>query len=78
MEILLKTILGLIALASILVLKFVAKDFYNVRKKEGYDNLSIWEKIKFNTVFYFILTSIVSFFVFLVYFIIIPIQINHV
>lgn len=75
MIILLKIILGLIAIANALVFRFVTKDFIKVRKTEGYDNLSIWEKMRFSSVFYFVLMALVSLFVFLVYFIAIPIQI---
>lgn len=62
------------ALANIFVFRFVIKDFNRVRKSEGYDNLSIWEKVKFSSVFTFILMSLVSLFVFLTYFIVVPIQ----
>lgn len=75
MIIILKIILGLMAIANILVFRFVTKDFIKVRKTDGFDNLSIWEKMRFSSVFYFILTALVSLFVFLSYFIIAPIQI---
>ena len=75
MIIVLKIILGLLALASILIGKFVWQDFFKVRKREGYDMLSIWEKIRFISVFYFILMALVSLLVFFFYFIIVPIQI---
>lgn len=61
-------------LASILAGRFVARDFNKVRKSTGYDDLSIWEKIKFSSVFYFILMALSSLCVFLTYFVIIPIQ----
>jgi hypothetical protein len=76
MIIVLKIILGLLAIADILVLRYVAGDFKKVRKTEGYDNLSIWEKLRFTSVFYFLLTALVSLFVFLGYFIVVPLQIN--
>jgi len=75
MIVLLKIILGLMALANIFVFRFVTKDFISVRKTDGFDNLSIWEKIRFSSTFYFILTALVSLFVFLVYFVIVPMQI---
>lgn len=75
MIILLKIILGLIAVANILIGRFVAQDFSKVRKSEGYDNLSVWEKIRFTSVFYFILMALTSLFFFLIYFIVIPLQI---
>lgn len=63
------------AIADILVGIFVWRDFSKIRKSDGYDNLSIWEKIKFSSVFFFILTALVSLLTFLIYFTIIPIQI---
>lgn len=63
------------ALANIFIFRFIAKDFIKIRKTDGYDNLSIWEKIRFSSIFYFISTAILSLFVFLLYFAIIPIQI---
>lgn len=75
MIIVLKVILGLMALANIFVFRFITKDFVKVRKTDGFDSLSIWEKMRFNTIFYFMFMALVSLFVFLVYFIIIPIQI---
>lgn len=75
MIILLKIILGLVAIADILIGRFVIQDFSKVRKSEGYDNLSIWEKIRFTSVFYFILMALTSLLFFLLYFIVIPIQI---
>ena len=75
MIIVLKIILLLIAIADIIICRITLKDFISVRKNDGYDNLSIWEKIKFSTVFYFLLMALVSLFTFLAYFIIIPIQI---
>lgn len=76
MIILLKVILGLMAIATIFIFRFVTKDFLKIKKSNGYDNLSIWEKLRFSSVFYFLLLSLVSLFVFLVYFTIIPMQIN--
>ncbi len=63
------------ALANIFVFRFITKDFVKVRKTEAYDNLSIWEKMRFSSVFYFMFMALVSLFVFLIYFIIVPIQI---
>lgn len=62
------------ALANAFVFRFVTKDFMKVRKTDGYDNLSIWEKMRFSSVFYFMFMALVSLFTFLVYFIIIPMQ----
>ena len=78
MILILKIILGLMGVANIFICKTILKDFMNVRKTEGYDNLSIWEKMKFSSVFYFMFMSLVSLFIFLVYFIIVPLQIVYV
>ena len=75
MIIVLKIILGLMAVANAFVFRFITKDFLKVRKTEGYDNLSIWEKLRFSSIFYFMFTALISLFVFLIYFIIVPIQI---
>ncbi len=63
------------AVANAFVFRFITKDFLKVRKTEGYDNLSIWEKLRFSSIFYFMFTALISLFVFLIYFIIVPIQI---
>ena len=76
MIIILKIILSIIAIANIFVFRTVLKDFMKVRKTEGYDNLSIWEKMKFSSIFSFMFTSLLSLFIFLIYFVIIPIQIG--
>jgi len=75
MIILLKIILGLLSVANILIFRFIYKDFYKIKKSEGYDSLSIWEKFRFSSIFFFILTSSLSLLVFLIYFIVVPIQI---
>jgi len=76
MIIILKIILSIVAIANIFVFITVLKDFIKVRKTEGYDNLSIWEKMKFSSIFSFMFTSLLSLFIFLIYFVIIPIQIG--
>jgi hypothetical protein len=75
MIIILKIILGLLALANIFVFRFITKDFAKVRKTDGFDSLSIWERIRFSSVFFFMFAALLSLFVFLLYFIIIPLQI---
>jgi len=75
MIVILKIILGLLALANIFIFRFVTKDFLKVRKTEGFDNLSIWERIRFSSIFFFMFSALLSLFVFLIYFIIIPLQI---
>ena len=75
MIIVLKIILALMALATGFIFSFIIKDFLKVRKTEGYDNLSIWEKMRFSSVFIFLFMALVSFFVFLTYFVVVPIQI---
>ena len=76
MIILLKIILGLIAIADIITLKYIFQDFQSTRKQSGYDELSIWRRLRFNVTTYFIMSSMVSLFVFLTYFIIIKLSIG--
>jgi len=75
MIIVLKIILGLMALANIFVFRYISKDFIKIRKTEGFDNLSIFERLRLSVVFYFLLMALLSLFSFFIYFIIIPIQI---
>jgi len=76
MIILLKIILALIAVGDILSLKFIFKDFQATRKQDGYDELSIWRRIQFNLTTFFIMSSMLSLLVFLIYFIVIKITIG--
>lgn len=74
MIIVLKIILALIAAADVLVFRFLLKDYQTTRKQEGYDDLSIWRRLRFNITTYFIMSSMIALFVFLVYFIVIRIN----
>lgn len=76
MIVLLKIILGLLAVADSFAIWSVLKDFQATRKQEGYDELSIWRRIRFNFISFFMITSMISLFVFLVYFIIIKLSIG--
>lgn len=72
----LKVILGLLSLAMGLATRFVYLDYKGIKQTEGFDDLSIWQKIRFNFTFFSIFSSIVSLIVFLVYFIISKITIG--
>lgn len=76
MVILLKIILGFLLFIAGFLIREVFKDFNAVKKTEGYDMLSIWERLKFNFKFYFIVTSLITFSVFVIYFIIMPLTIG--
>lgn len=76
MVILLKIILGLIAVAGGWALWSVFKDFQATRKQEGYDELSIWRRVRFSTTFFFMMAGMASLIVFLVYFIIVKITLG--
>lgn len=76
MIIVLKIILFLLVIAACFIGKFVIDDFRGVMKTEGYDNITIWQKLKFISTFFFIMTALISFVTFLLYFVIIPMQIN--
>lgn len=71
MIIVLKVILALLAIADVFSIKFIFDEYKKTTKQEGYDELSIWRRIQFNITTYFIISSMLSLFVFLVYFIII-------
>jgi hypothetical protein len=70
MIILLKIILALIAVADGFSLKFIFDEYRKTTKQDGYDELPIWRKIRFNVTTYFIMSAMVSLFAFLAYFII--------
>lgn len=70
MIILLKIILSLLGVADIFTFLSVFNDFKKSRNQDGYDEVSIWIRLKFNLTSFFIMTALISLFVFLVYFII--------
>jgi len=76
MIIVLKVILSLLAIVDVFSLKFIFEEYKKTTKQEGYDELSIWRRIRFNVTTYFIMSSMVSLFVFLLYFIIVKISIG--
>lgn len=69
MIVLLKVILALICLADIFTLRYVFKDFKQSRGQEGYDELSIWVRLKFNAISFFLMSGMISLLSFLIYFI---------
>jgi len=72
----LKVILGLLSLTMGLATRFVYLDYKNIKQTEGFDELSIWQRIRFNFTFFSIFSSIISLIVFLFYFIIAKIKIG--
>jgi hypothetical protein len=72
----LKTILSLLVIAMGFAVRFIYKDFDNVRKSEGFDTLSIWEKLRFNFTFFSMFSGVISLVVFLMYFIFVKITIG--
>jgi hypothetical protein len=76
MIVLLKIILALFAIADLFAFWSVFKDFQATRSQEGYDELSIWRRFRFNLTSFFLMSGMVSLFVFLMYFIIIKISIG--
>lgn len=69
MIIVLKIILALLAVADIISLRFIFDEYKKTVKQTGYDELSIWRRIRFNMTTYFIMSAMLSLFVFLVYFV---------
>lgn len=72
----LKIILSLLVIAMGFAVRFIYKDFDNVRKSDGFDELSIWEKLRFNFTFFSMFSGVVSLIVFLLYFIFVKITIG--
>ena len=75
MIVVLKVILSLLSLAVGVIARFVFKDFRNVRKTEGFDEITVWQKLKFMSTFVMIMTGLASLITFLLYFVIAPLQI---
>lgn len=69
MIIVLKIILALISIADVFAIWSVWNDFQITRKQEGYDELSVWRRIRFNLTMFFMVVGMVSLFTFLLYFI---------
>lgn len=76
MIIVLKVILALLAIADVFSLKFIFDEYRKTTKQNGYDELSIWRRIRFNVTTYFIMSAMLSLFVFLIYFIIVKISVG--
>lgn len=76
MIILLKVILGLLAIANGFAIWSIFKDFQMTRSQEGYEELSIWRRIKFNLTSFFMITGMVSLLTFLIYFVIVKISLG--
>ena len=72
----LKTIFLLLIVAMGFAVKFVYKDFDNVRKSDGFDELSVWERLRFNFTFFVMFSSVLSLAVFLLYFLFVKITIG--
>lgn len=72
----LKVILFLLSVAMVLAMRFVYFDYKKIKETNGFDELSIWQKIRFNFTFFSIFSSIVSLVVFLMYFVFVKIKIG--
>jgi hypothetical protein len=73
----LKVVLFLLCVAMGLAMRFVYLDYKGIKQTDGFDELSIWQKIRFNFTFFSIFSSIVSLIVFLTYFIFVTIRIGN-
>jgi len=69
MIIVLKVILALMAVAAGFVGWNVFGDYKATRGQDGYDELSIWRRFRFNSTFFFMILGIASLIVFLIYFV---------
>lgn len=72
----LKVILFLLSVAMGLAIRFVYLDYKKIKETEGFEELSIWQKIRFNFTFISMFSSVVSLIVFLFYFIFVRITIG--
>ena len=68
MIIVLKVILSFIAVAAGFVGWNIFGDYKKTRTQDGYDELSIWRRLRFNVTFFFMILGIVSLMVFFGYF----------
>jgi len=68
MIIVLKVILGLMAVAAGFVGWNIFGDYRKTRGQDGYDELSIWMRMRFNVMFFFMILGVASLIVFLGYF----------
>jgi hypothetical protein len=69
MIIVLKVILALMSVAAGFVGWNIFGDYRVTRKQDGYDELSIWRRLRFNAMFFFMVLGITSLIVFLLYFV---------
>jgi hypothetical protein len=76
MIVVLKIILFFLAVVAGLTFRGILKDFIQVKKTDGFDTITIWERTKFNVKFYIIEMAIISLIVFLLYFIVMPLSIG--
>ena len=76
MVIILKIILFLLSLGMGIAVRFIYQDFNKIKKTEGFDTLSIWEKIRFSFTFFSIFSALTSLIVFLIYFIFVKITLG--
>lgn len=72
----LKVILFLLSVAMGLAIRFVYLDYKKIKETEGFEELSIWQKIRFNFTFISMFSSVISLIVFLFYFIFVRITIG--
>jgi type II secretory pathway component PulF len=76
MIVLLKIILSLLVIADIFALRFVFQDFKKTRSQEGFDELPIFRRLRFNFISFFIMNGMISLIVFLMYFIFVKITLG--
>jgi len=72
----LKIILTLLIIAISLIARLVYLDYKKTKQTDGFDELSIFEKTKFNVTFFSMIFSMTSLLVFLFYFLFVKIKIG--
>lgn len=76
MIIVLKVILAMMAVAAGFVGWNIFGDYKKTRTQEGYDELSIWRRFRFNATFFFMILGILSLVVFFCYFLFVKITLG--
>jgi len=76
MVILLKILLGLFIVLDIFVMRYVYNDFSSLKKNNGYENTSLWERIVLNSILAFSIISLSFLAIFMIYVICVPLQIG--
>jgi hypothetical protein len=59
-----------------IAIRYVFQDYNKIKKTEGFDELSIWQRMRFSFTFFSIFSSIISLIIFLLFFVFVKITIG--